>query len=32
MVEPDKVCEEFDKLYNKAIQKEDFFKFKKKIC
>ena len=25
------VCKEFDKLYNKAIQKEDFFKFKKKI-
>ena len=31
MVEPEKVCKEFDKLYNKAIQKEDFFKFKKKI-
>ena len=30
MVEPEKVCKEFDKLYNKAIQKEDFFKFKKK--
>ena len=32
MVDAEKVCEEFDKLYNKAIQKEDFFKFKKKIC
>ena len=31
MVDAEKVCEEFDKLYNKANQKEDFFKFKKKI-
>ena len=30
MVDAEKVCEEFDKLYNKANQKEDFFKFKKK--
>ena len=31
MVDKEKICEEFDKLYNKEIQKEDFFKFKKKI-